>query len=34
MARAATPAIAALVAAGVPHDVIGYHHDPRSDSFG
>ena len=34
VARAATPAIAALVAAGVPHDVIGYHHDPRSDSFG
>ncbi len=34
MARAATPAIAALVAAGVPHDVVQYHHDPRNDSFG
>lgn len=34
MARAATPAIAALVAAGVPHTVVQYHHDPRSDSFG
>jgi Cys-tRNA(Pro)/Cys-tRNA(Cys) deacylase len=34
MVRAATPAIAALVAAGVPHDVLSYHHDPRSESFG
>ena len=34
MARAATPAIAALVAAGVPHDVLQYHHDPRAESFG
>ena len=34
MARAATPAIAALVAAGVPHDVLSYHHDPRNESFG
>jgi Cys-tRNA(Pro)/Cys-tRNA(Cys) deacylase len=34
MARAATPAIAALVAAGVPHDVLQYHHDPRAQSFG
>ncbi|MCW2512041.1 MAG: ybaK/ebsC protein [Mycobacterium sp.] len=34
MGRAATPAIAALVAAGVPHDVLGYHHDPRTESFG
>ena len=34
MARAATPAIAALVAAGVPHEVLQYHHDPRTESFG
>lgn len=34
VARAATPAIAALVAAGVAHDVVQYHHDPRTDSFG
>ena len=35
MARAAaTPAIAALLAAGVPHTVVQYRHDPRSDSFG
>ncbi|MGE0219355.1 Cys-tRNA(Pro) deacylase [Mycolicibacterium sp.] len=34
MARAATPAIAALVAAGVPHTVVQYKHDPRTDSFG
>jgi Cys-tRNA(Pro)/Cys-tRNA(Cys) deacylase len=34
MARAATPAIAALVAAGVPHEVLQYHHDPRAESFG
>ncbi|MBU8809897.1 Cys-tRNA(Pro) deacylase [Mycolicibacterium goodii] len=34
MARAATPAIAALVAAGIEHDVVRYHHDPRNDSFG
>lgn len=34
MARAATPAIAALVAAGVPHDVLSYEHDPRAASFG
>lgn len=32
--RAATPAIAALLAAGVPHEVVQYQHDPRSDSFG
>jgi Cys-tRNA(Pro)/Cys-tRNA(Cys) deacylase len=32
--RAATPAIAALVAAGAPHEVLQYHHDPRNDSFG
>ncbi|WP_137145353.1 aminoacyl-tRNA deacylase [Mycolicibacterium sp. CR10] len=34
MARAATPAITALVAAGVTHTVVQYRHDPRSDSFG
>lgn len=34
MAGAATPAIAALVAAGVDHEVLRYHHDPRSESFG
>ena len=32
--RAATPAIAALLAAEVPHEVIQYHHDPRNESFG
>ncbi|WP_299566411.1 Cys-tRNA(Pro) deacylase [uncultured Mycolicibacterium sp.] len=34
MARAATPAIAALLAAGVPHEVLQYRHDPRNDEFG
>ena len=34
MARAATPAIAALLATGVPHEVLRYHHDPRRESFG
>ena len=34
MARAATPAIAALVAAGTAHTVLAYHHDPRAQSFG
>lgn len=34
MARAATRAIAALVAARVPHEVLRYHHDPRRHSFG
>jgi Cys-tRNA(Pro)/Cys-tRNA(Cys) deacylase len=34
MARAATPAIVALLAAGVPHQVLQYHHDPRNESFG
>ena len=34
MVRAATPAIAALVAAGVPHEVLQYHNDPRNVSFG
>ena len=34
MTRAATPAIAALIAAGVPHEVLTYHHDARSESYG
>jgi Cys-tRNA(Pro)/Cys-tRNA(Cys) deacylase len=34
VARAATPAIAALVAAGTAHRVLQYHHDPRAQSFG
>lgn len=34
MPRGATPAIAALVAAGVRHEVLTYHHDPRNDAFG
>lgn len=34
MARAATPAIAALVAANVAHEVFAYEHDPRADSYG
>ena len=34
MASAATPAIAALLAAGVPHEVLRFHHDPRAESFG
>lgn len=32
--RAATPAIAALIAAGVPHEVLTYHHDARAESYG
>lgn len=34
MSRAATPAIAALVAAQVPHEVLRYRHDSRRHSFG
>ena len=34
MPRSATPAIAALVAAGVPHEVLTYTHDARAESFG
>ena len=34
MARAATPAIAALLNAEVPHRVLQYQHDPRNESFG
>jgi Cys-tRNA(Pro)/Cys-tRNA(Cys) deacylase len=31
---AATPALAALLAAGVPHEVVKYEHDSREHSFG
>ena len=31
---AATPAIAALLAADVEHEILRYHHDPRVESFG
>jgi Cys-tRNA(Pro)/Cys-tRNA(Cys) deacylase len=31
---AATPALAALIAAGVPHEVVKYDHDRREHSFG
>ncbi|MET0700906.1 MAG: aminoacyl-tRNA deacylase [Mycobacterium sp.] len=34
MARAATPAIAALLAANIPHTVLAYDHDPRNQAFG
>ena len=34
VARAATPAIAALLAAEVPHHVLQYHDEPRNESFG
>jgi Cys-tRNA(Pro)/Cys-tRNA(Cys) deacylase len=34
VASAATPAIAALLAAGAPHEVLRFHHDPRAESFG
>ena len=34
MARAATPAITALLAAEVPHEVLRYQHDPQNESFG
>ena len=34
MARAATPAITALLAAENPHEVLRYHHDPQNESFG
>ena len=30
----ATPALAALIAAGVPHEVVKFGHDPRQHSFG
>ena len=34
VARAATRAIAALVKAGVPHEVVKFDHDPRATAFG
>jgi Cys-tRNA(Pro)/Cys-tRNA(Cys) deacylase len=34
VAGAATPGIAALVKAGVPHQVFKFDHDPRASSFG
>jgi Cys-tRNA(Pro)/Cys-tRNA(Cys) deacylase len=34
VAGAATPAIKALLIAGIPHDVLRYHHDPQNESFG
>jgi len=34
MAGAPTPALAALAAAGVPHQVVKFGHDPREPSFG
>lgn len=34
MAGSATPAIAALVKAGVPHEVVKFDHDSRERSFG
>lgn len=34
MPAAATPAIAALLAANVQHTVLPYHHDPRSTGYG
>jgi Cys-tRNA(Pro)/Cys-tRNA(Cys) deacylase len=34
VARAATPAITALLAAEIPHEVVRYHHDPQNESFG
>ena len=34
MARAATPAITALLAAEIPHEVLRYHHDPQNEAFG
>jgi Cys-tRNA(Pro)/Cys-tRNA(Cys) deacylase len=34
VAGAATPALAALIAAGVPHEVVKFGHDPRKRSFG
>ncbi len=34
MASAATPALAALIDAGVPHQVVKFAHDPQERSFG
>jgi Cys-tRNA(Pro)/Cys-tRNA(Cys) deacylase len=34
VAGAATPALAALTKAGVPHEVVKFEHDPWEHSFG
>jgi Cys-tRNA(Pro)/Cys-tRNA(Cys) deacylase len=34
VAGAATPALAALIAAGVPHELVKFEDDPRDRSFG
>jgi Cys-tRNA(Pro)/Cys-tRNA(Cys) deacylase len=34
VAGAATPALAVLIDAGVPHEVVKFDHDPRERSFG
>lgn len=34
MPRAATPAIAVLISAGVAHEVLTYNHDARAESYG
>jgi Cys-tRNA(Pro)/Cys-tRNA(Cys) deacylase len=34
VASAATPALAALIAAGVPHELVKFDHDSRERSFG
>jgi Cys-tRNA(Pro)/Cys-tRNA(Cys) deacylase len=34
MTSAATPAIKVLLTAGIAHDVLQYHHDPRETAFG
>ena len=34
MAGAATPALAVLIDAGVPHELVKFDHDPREGSFG
>lgn len=34
MARAATPAVKALLDADIEHQVVRYDHDPRTDSYG
>jgi len=34
MVSSATPALTALSRAGIAHDVVSYHHDPRERAFG
>lgn len=34
MTSAATPAIRALLSAGIAHEVVQYHHDPRQSAYG